>query len=330
MQSFGQVCGHRDPSGLETGATATNDDPFGDGRVNPAAHTDDDGIERACAFLIDQVRQKHGARWRQGLRKSTLGSWSGTASERAAPRRSASESVLLVLEYRLCNVCDDAVRGVAAWQAGLPVTLLTRVPEPRTLLGLQARGARCVSLLPPHVCTEPHADALEFLLHDLRHVGKFADPEFYAEQAGFFAVFMHALEQPKWIGFESELDAGWISDRDHVLADMNGSSVFLFAALKMRLKMAARRKVSGRLARPAPREGVLSAAEHREFTALLEKLLDALEFEGELRHAAVVTSTRRDCPRIAALLAAHFRTHGKTVLARAYNPMKIPPETRPR
>ena len=224
-----------------------------------------------------------------------------------------------MLEYRLCNVCDDAVRGVAAWQAGLPVTLLARVPEPRTLLELQARGARCVSLLPPGVSTEPHADALEFLLHDLRHVGKFADPEFYTEQAGFFDVFLHALEQPKWIGLETELDTAWISDRDHVLADMNGSSVFLFAALKMRLKMAARRKVSARLARPAPSEGVLSADEHREFAGLLGELLDAIEFQGELRHAAVVTSTRRDCPRVAALLAAHFRAQGKSVLGRAYN-----------
>src|SRR5262245_34892050 len=102
--------------------------------------TADTDIERACAFLIEQVRKQHGARWRQGLRKPalTLDSRSplGAVREQALP----APSVRLVLEYRLCSVCDDAARGVAAWQAGLPIALFSNVPAPRTLLDLQARG----------------------------------------------------------------------------------------------------------------------------------------------------------------------------------------------
>src|SRR6185436_10691841 len=104
-------------------------------------------------------KRKHRARWRQGLRKPALAAWPAEGVTGSSP------NLRLVLEYRLCGVKDDVVRGVAAWQAGLPVTLLTSVPTPRTLLGLQARGARCVSLLPAGAATEPHADALEFLLH---------------------------------------------------------------------------------------------------------------------------------------------------------------------
>ena len=40
---------------------------------------------------------------------------------------------------------------------------------------------------------------------------------------------------------DRELDDRWRADRDDIIADMNGSAVFLLAALKMRLGLAARR-----------------------------------------------------------------------------------------
>jgi hypothetical protein len=40
---------------------------------------------------------------------------------------------------------------------------------------------------------------------------------------------------------DRELDDRWRADRDYIIDDMNGSAVFLLAALKMRLTLAARR-----------------------------------------------------------------------------------------
>lgn len=55
---------------------------------------------------------------------------------------------------------------------------------------------------------------------------------------------MASREQPVTCAtaLERGLDDTWRAERDYVIAHMNGSAVFLFAALKMRLNMAVRRR----------------------------------------------------------------------------------------
>ena len=53
-------------------------------------------------------------------------------------------------------------------------------------------------------------------------------------------------------------DEAWRADLAHVAADMNGSPVFLVAALKMKLKMAERRALAREDGRPAPTGGPLT------------------------------------------------------------------------
>jgi hypothetical protein len=220
-------------------------------------------------------------------------------------------SLRVLAEYHVRGVPESAVQGLHFWAAGFPVVLLREVPTPEHVLWLQARGRRCVTLLEQSVPTGPYQDPLAFALHDLRHLAKFAEPVHYFEQIGFFATLERARGTRAWCAFEARLDDTWRSDRDHVLADMNGSSVFLFAALKMKLKMAARRALA-RTEHGRPVEGgPLSREEERFFCALEQEFLDALGFTGELRSAAVVTSTRRDDPERAALLAQSFSEVGR-------------------
>jgi len=264
------------------------------------------GLELSSEFLVAEVRRTWPWHWKQGARQPPLISGSD------AP------AVRLVTDFRIKGVSEDAARGVAAWSRGLEVTVFDRVPVPLEVLRLQAQGGRCVSLLSADLPMAPHESALEFLLHDLCHLGKFADPRYYREQVGFFTTFAGALEGPGWLELEAELDGEWISARDQVLCDMNGSSIFLFAAFKMKLKMAARRKVARSDGRRPLLYGPLDAGEKRCFGELLDRALALLGLgEGELRAAALSTSARRDCPRAAAVISEHFREVGAHALDRS-------------
>ena len=113
------------------------------------------------------------------------------------------------------------------------------------MLALQARGRRCVCLLDDAAARahgDPrHPDGLAFALHDLCHLEKFVAPEHHAGQVGFFRLVERALETPAMAALDRALDDPWRADCDYIIADTNGSAVFLLAALKMRLGLAARR-----------------------------------------------------------------------------------------
>src|SRR5262249_30151481 len=149
-----------------------------------------------------------------------------------------------VASQRLHRVPTSVARALVLWGEGFPVELLTSVPSAEHVLALQSRGARCVSLLPEGVSTSPHADVLSFALHDLCHLDKFADACHHVGQVGFFARLHAITTSSMWGHFERNLDEAFRRDWRHVAADMNGSAVFLFAALKMKLKMAVRRRVA--------------------------------------------------------------------------------------
>jgi hypothetical protein len=129
----------------------------------------------------------------------------------------------------LCSVPETAARALSEWVAGRrPALRLTLAPSPRALLAWTARGRRPVTLLDGE-------NGLEFMLHDLCHLEKFADPAHHVGQVGLFALLDRAVDAPEWAALEAGLDAAWRAHRDHVLADMNGSAVYLFLVLRARL-----------------------------------------------------------------------------------------------
>ena len=247
------------------------------------------------------MRARAGTRWRQG--RATI-----EAPEDAAR---LPDAVRLFAEQRLLRVPEVVARGLIAWARGeRPVDLLRTVPPARAVLARQARGRRCVSLLDDGVDTAPHEDGLAFALHDLCHLEKFVAEEHHRGQVGFFARVERAIDTPAWRAFEAGFDDAWATDRDYVVSDMNGSAIFLFSALKMKLKMAVRRRHARDAGLPAPAGGPLAPSEARAFDDALEVLLDLLALRGEVRDAAVAVSAKHDAPDAAVRLLRHFEAAG--------------------
>ena len=240
-------------------------------------------------FLATGLAARHGSRWLGGARRPPLACGAG------------SELVRSFAERRLFRVGDALPEALTAWADGRRrVVLLRSQPSPREMLRLQARGWRCVSLLPEGSDTGRHADVVDFAIHDLCHLEKFAAPEHHQAQVGFFALLDRALGDPRWTEIEAGLDAAWGPDRDYVLADMNGHAVYLFVALKRKLWLAVRR------AFPSD-EGAARRAH--------DTLFDLLELEGTARDAAAAIGAKGSLPDGLAALVAHFERAGRAVLA---------------
>jgi hypothetical protein len=255
----------------------------------------EDDAALACEYIATRVRQKAGPRWLQGA-----------VREHRAPAPTAP-AVRLFAEQRLLGVKACVAQGLVAWARGeREVDVLFSIPTARAVLGRQARGRRCVSLLAEGVNTAPHEDGLAFAIHDLCHLEKFVAPEHFHGQRGFFAHVDRVIDGQAWRAFEEGFDEAWATDRDYVVSDMNGSAIFLFSALKMKLKMAVRRKLAREEGRSAPTGGALSPGEVEAFAAAMETLLDLFEFRGAVRDAAAAVSTKHDAPGAARALLAYF------------------------
>jgi hypothetical protein len=175
-----------------------------------------DALE-ACRYVIDRVRVAAGPRWRQGRRIPPFAC------------ASLAEEARLVAERRLCGVSEPAARALSAWVRGeRPAVRLHHAPSPREVLARMARAERPVSLLEDE-------GGLAFALHDLCHLEKFSDPAHHGGQVALFARIDRVIDGPGWSALEAGLDESWHTHRDHVLADMNGSAVFLYLVLRARL-----------------------------------------------------------------------------------------------
>jgi len=265
----------------------------------PSVHRGGDDAELAAGYLISRA---------EGLLKQCA--HQGRRERPLSPR--ASRALGHLSEHRICRVPEPAVQALFAWADGLPVELRRDVPSPGHVLGLQARGWRCVSLLPESAAHDGAA-GFDFLIHDLCHLGKFTDARYHLEQVGYFHALETLLADPRWQEIEASLDATWRDDRDRLGADMNGSAVYLFAVLKMRLKMAARRAHARARGAAPPSSGGLDEAELSTFRELETVLLDALGFRGTIRDAAERISARRDAEDAATVLQAHFAAAGRAV-----------------
>jgi hypothetical protein len=256
--------------------------------------------ERAASYVVSHVLARAGSRQKQGRWSPPL------TTEPLGP------SLDLVATTRLCRVSLPVARALVAWGAGeRRVRLLDRIPLPMELLVMQAEGERCVSLLDDGVSAAPHEDGLAFAMHDLCHLEKFVEPEHHVGQVGFFRALCAATREPGWSAFVGQFDPDFVADLEHVVADMNGSAVFLFAALKMKLKMAVRRRLAREERRPGREmSGPLDEHERRAFAVQLGDLLDRLGLHGPHRDAALAVSTRRDDPTSALAILRYFEALG--------------------
>jgi hypothetical protein len=259
--------------------------------------------ETAAAFLLERVRATRGPQWDEGRGRVP------------APAPPSGPALQTFAARRVRGVPEPVVRGLFAWDRGeRPVDLMFDVPAARRLLALQARGRRCVCLVEDAAARahgDPrHPDGLTFALHDLCHLEKFVAPEHHAGQVGFFRLVERALDTPAMATLERELDDTWRADRDYVIADMNGSAVFLFAALKMKLNMAVRRRRE-RERGVVVRSGRLDAEERAAAAPALDLLVRAMGLPDDVRVAALAVSPRRDHPADARRLLDHFEAEAR-------------------
>jgi hypothetical protein len=257
--------------------------------------------EETAAFIIDRVRAARGRLWDEGA-----------ASETPIP---ASPALRVLATRRVRGVSPAVARGLLAWDRGERVVdLLRRVPAAEEVLGRQARGRRCVSLVDDAVALahgDPrHPDGLSFVLHDLCHLEKFAAPEHHRGQVGFFRAVAGALAAPAFAACEATLDAAWRADRSYVISDMNGSAVFLFAVLKMKLNMAVRRALARARGAAPPTRGPLDESERAALRPVLATLFESLALPEPLQASAFAVSARRSHPDHARRLLAHFEERG--------------------
>ena len=273
--------------------------------------------ELACAYVADRVRRDAPRRWIQGPRRPALD-----------PGEGASELVRLFAARDIYRLPRPVSEALVAWAAGeRRVALAFSLPSPRDVLVLQARGARCVSLLDDaSVPAGPIAGlprregaygsgGLAFAVHDLCHLEKLFDPAHHVEQVGFFAALDGAIDHPAWRALEQGFDETWELDLEHVLADMNGASAFLYVVLRNKLKLAVRRRVARERGAPC-RDGALDPGETRAYDAAVAALAEALGLEGPAKGAALVLASRHEAEEAGTPLRAFFTARGAAVLAR--------------
>src|SRR6185503_3412795 len=245
--------------------------------------------ETTAAFLLERVRAARGSLWDEGKSRVVAAAAAGVSGP----------ALRTFAERRVRGVPEDVARGLLAWDRGeRPADLAFEIPPAREVLARQARGRRWVCLVDDAAARahgDPrHPDGLAFALHDLCHLEKFVAPEHHAGQVGFFRAVARALDAPALRALDGELDDTWRAERDYVIADMNGSAVFLFAALKMKLNMAVRRRLARASGRPAPTSGPLDATERAAVEPALDVLFAAMGLPDDVRTGARLVSTRRD------------------------------------
>lgn len=269
------------------------------------------GADLACVYVAERVRRDAPRCWVQGPRRPVL-----DAGDRA------SDLVRIFATRDLYRLPRPVAEALVAWAAGRrQVEVFFSLPPPSAVLALQARGRRCVSLLddaavpPGPIAGLPRregaygSDGLAFAVHDLCHLEKFTACSHHREQVGFFAALEGAIAHPAWATLERGFDAAWESDRDHVIADMNGASAFLFVVLRNKVKLAVRRRAARERGEPC-RSGALDEGEARAYADAVEVLVEALGLTGDARAAARMMASRHEAEAAGEPLRAFFAERG--------------------
>jgi hypothetical protein len=267
--------------------------------------------EHAASFLLARVRSSRGRLWDEGARSPAVAA--------PAPAHTRGGALAVFAARRVRGVSPIVADALLAWSRGeRPADLVFEVLPPREVLRRQAAGRRCVALLEDAVARahgDPrHPDGLSFALHDLHHLEKFVEPEHHRGQVGFFRAVDRALADTEVAALELTFDAIWGAERDYVLADMNGSAVFLFSVLKMRLAMAVRRRFA-RNRGPVPTSGGLDHDERAALQPVLATWFAGMGLPEALRNEAFIVTARRDQPAHARRLLDHFESEGSSTFS---------------
>ncbi len=217
-------------------------------------------VSELCArFVLAHLSRRHPARWisspRFSLEKRELPS---IVSELEDAGISLSFKQRLKLQ-NVCSVPDlfrgfyfrgivlDSHEGLVGWMDGrYPLELRLDIPTPDEMLDKQCEGGRFVSLmlagsdqLRSH---GRHADACDFLLHDLEHAHKFyGDPIQHRGQVKFFRCLRASLKVLNvWA------DEDYLRDLDYLKSDMNSHPVHLIKYLKAVVVSAEMRRTGDR------------------------------------------------------------------------------------
>jgi hypothetical protein len=260
--------------------------------------------QRVAELLLREARVVHG----QAL-------WSGRVHSPGS--EFSDESALgLLATHRLRGLAEPARLAVVGLARG---THHARVEErpftAREVLALQAEGRRCVSLMPPGAPLGPYPSAFAFAAHDLDHLAQLFDPLHFAGQLGFFRM-LHEGVETGMAGLFERHDPKLVTDIETVGADTNGSAVFAFASLVMKLKMATRRRF-GRTTGILREKGPLSEDEERAFEPDFEALCAVFRLGGTLPEAARLVGTRREHKEAGLALLGHFEGLGKATKTEA-------------
>jgi hypothetical protein len=272
-------------------------------------------VERTCAYLAERVRREAPRCWVQGPRRPALD-----------PGPEAPEIVRLFATRDIYRLPRSVSEALVAWARGeRDVVLLPALPAPREVLALQAQGRRCVSLVADaDVPAGPIAGlprgkgaygsgGLAFAVHDLCHLEKLHAKGLHAEQVGFFAALEGALAHEAWAEVVAGFDAVWDDDCEHVLADMNGSSAFLYVVLRNKVKLAVRRAIGRDRGVPCG-TGPLDADELAAYAGRVDALVRALGLSGAAADAARGLASRHEAELGAAPLCAFFEDRGRAAL----------------
>lgn len=254
--------------------------------------------ERVASLLLREARVAHGDALFTGR--------TDTRPDEFPPGTALAE----LASHRLRGLAEPARAAAIGIARGThPARVEARPFTAREVLALQSEGRRCVSLLPPGSPLGPYPSAFAFAAHDLDHLAKFFDPTHFAGQLGFFRM-LHAGVSSGLAGLFARHDDKLVTDIETVGADTNGSSVFAFASLVMKLKMASRRR-HGRITGIVREKGPLSEDEERAFSPDFEALCVVFHLNAELGEAARLVGTRREHRDAGRALLEHFERYAR-------------------
>ena len=184
--------------------------------------------DATLAYLLRGAYRTAGKKWLGGVRQTPL-----PAVPPGLPWR-------LFAEREIYGVPAHVAAGLVAWRTGLWDLRLRRTMATDTeILTGQAAGYRWVSLLPDNAPCAPQKSPFYFALHDICHASHYFDPMHHHGQVGFFADLVAAMATNCWSLLTADFADDWPRDLARVTADMNGSALFLFSALRRKVHLAA-------------------------------------------------------------------------------------------
>lgn len=204
-----------------------------------------------CArYILAHLARRHPAQWLSSPRAPRASLTDAISSTNLLCELSAAEIAVsfrqserlrgldtvvdLFREFYFRGVALDSHEGLVGWlEQRYPLRLLFHIPTPDEMLAYQCEGRRYVTVL---LADEDqlrahgrHADACDFLLHDLEHAHKFfADPLVHLGQVRFFRRLRDSLDTfMLWRD-----DLSFAKDLNYLKSDMNSHPVHLIKFLK--------------------------------------------------------------------------------------------------